>query len=549
MLAVAPAHAYKPTMAGGGWKVLVVLAAAQFLMVLDQAVMNVSISQLVDDFDSDVTTIQGVITLYSLVMAALMIAGGKMGDIWGRRRAFGIGHAIYGVGTTLTALAWSVPVLTLGWSVLEGIGAALVLPALAALTARSFQGADRALAYGVLGGVSGAGIAVGPILGGWVTTNLTWRVVFAGELIVVLFILATFRRIPDDRGRPGAQLDGVGAVLSALGLAAVVLAVLNASTWGWLQPRNSPVTPFGFSLTPFLIAAGAGVLALFRAWERRREALEREPLVHLRLLRVASLRGGLTMFLFQNLILMGIFFAVPLYLQIVQGFDAFETGLRMLPVSVALFVTALLGSRLSGRFAPRLLVRVGIVLLVLASLLLLATIEPEIDSVPFGIGMAVLGVGMGLVVSQLGNVVQSAVGEDDRSEAGGLQYTAQQLGASLGTALIGAVVISMLIASFSGEVADNPRISAAVQEQVSVRLTGDVSFVSTDQVRAAAEEAGVDAAEADALVGDYADSQLVALKTGLLVTALLACAAFLATGSLPAPARARTAGERARLPA
>src|SRR3954453_9848903 len=172
--------------AGGHWDVLVVLGAAQFIMVLDQAVMNVSISQLVADFDTDVTTIQGVITFYSLVMAALMISGGKLGDLWGRRRAFGIGLVIYGLGSLLTAVSWSVPVLTLGWSVLEGVGAALVLPALAALTARRFEGKERALAYGVLGGVSGAGIAIGPILGGWVTTELTWRLVFAGEVVVVL---------------------------------------------------------------------------------------------------------------------------------------------------------------------------------------------------------------------------------------------------------------------------------------------------------------------------------------------------------------------------
>jgi EmrB/QacA subfamily drug resistance transporter len=523
-------------MANGGWKILVVLAAAQFLMVLDQAVMNVSISQLVEDFDTEVTTIQAVITLYSLVMAALMIAGGKVGDIIGRRRAFAIGHAIYGVGSLLTALAWSVPVLTLGWSVLEGIGAALVLPALAALTARSFQGADRALAYGVLGGVSGAGIAVGPILGGWVTTNLTWRVVFAGEVLVVAYILLSYRRLPDDRGRPGAQLDTVGALLSAAGLAAIVLAVLNASTWGWLEPRNSPIEPFGFSLTPFLIAAGVCVLALFCAWQRRREARQREPLVHLALLRVAALRGGLVMFMFQNLILMGIFFAIPLYLQIVQGFDAFETGLRMLPVSVTLFVTALLGSRLSSRVSPRLLVRVGTILLMIASLLLLGTIEPEIDDVPFAIAMGVFGIAMGLIVSQLGNVVQSAVGEEDRSEAGGLQYTAQQLGASLGTALIGAVVISGLISSFSASVSANPEISAAVQQQVSVRLEGNVSFVSSDQVRAGAEAAGIDPATTDTLVDHYSDSQLRALKTGLLVAALLSLAAFLSSGSLPARA-------------
>src|SRR3954452_25194755 len=152
-------------MTSKGWRILAVLGAAQFLMVLDQAVMNVSISQLVKDFDTDVTTIQAVIALYSLVMAALMMAGGKMGDILGRRRAFTCGHVIYGVGSLLTAVAWSVPALALGWSVLEGVGAALVLPALVALTARSFEGSSRALAYGVLGGVSGAGIAIGPILG------------------------------------------------------------------------------------------------------------------------------------------------------------------------------------------------------------------------------------------------------------------------------------------------------------------------------------------------------------------------------------------------
>ena len=538
-------------MARAAWKVLLVLGAAQFLMVLDQAVMNVSISQLVDDFDTSVTTIQAVITLYSLVMAALMISGGKVGDIIGRRRAFGIGHVIYGCGSALTAAAWSVPALMLGWSVLEGIGAALVLPALAALTGRMFAGRQRALAFGVLGGVSGAGIAVGPILGGWCTTNLSWRVVFAGEVVVVIGILLGLRFIPKDEGRSDTKLDTVGAVLCSLGLGLVVFGVLEASTWGWLRPHNSPIEPFGFSLTPFVVAGGLAVLGAFRAWERRREAQHREPLVHFRLFRIAPLRGGLAMFLFQNLILLGIFFAVPLYLQIVQGFDALETGVRMLPASVALFVTALLGARLSGRLAPRTIVRVGVLLLIAASVVLMSTIEPNIDTVPFAVGMALLGIAMGLIVSQLGNVVQSAVGEEDRSEAGGLQYTAQQLGASLGTALIGAVVISGLVAAFSTNVADNPKISAEAQQQVSVRLENDVSFVSTDEVRTAAHEAGIDEASTNEIVDSYADAQLKALKTGLLFAGLLAVAAFFATGSLPAragPSPETAAAEEAPAP-
>ena len=336
----------------GKRSVLITLAAAQFLMVLDQSVMNVSISQLVEDFDTTVTTIQAVITLYSLTMAALMVTGGKLGDIWGRRRAFRIGLVIYGAGSALTALSWSVPTLALGWSILEGVGAALVLPALVALTAGNFEGKARAAAYGVLGGVAGAGIAVGPILGGWVTTNLTWRLVFAGEVVLVIAILLGTRLLrepPAERVTGG--LDWVGSVLSALGLSLVVFAVLQSSNWGWLQPRNSPITPLGFSLVPFVIAGGVIVLAGFRAWERRRERNGLAPLVNFKLLRIPSLRSSLGMFLAQNAILLGIFFTVPLYLQVVQGYDAFKTGVQMLPVSIAMLVTAMGASRLASRWS------------------------------------------------------------------------------------------------------------------------------------------------------------------------------------------------------
>ncbi|HET8639500.1 MAG TPA: MFS transporter, partial [Solirubrobacterales bacterium] len=404
------------------WGVLIVLAAAQFLMVLDQAVMNVAISQLVADFDTTVTTIQTVIAFYALVMAGLMLTGGKLGDLWGRRRAFAIGLCIYGSGSALTAASWSVPSLMFGWSILEGIGAALVLPAMVALVAANFEDRDRALAYGVLGGVAGAGIAVGPILGGWATTELSWRVVFAGEVVVGIGILLGTRLIREaPRPAARARLDWVGGALSALGLGLVVLGVLQASNWGWLHPRSSPLEPFGFSLTLFVIAAGGVVLAAFAAWERRREGRGEEPLLHLPLLRVPSLRGGVSMLLAQNLVLMGVFFTVPLFLQIVLGLDALETGVRMLPASAGLFISALAGSALAKRFSARTLVRAGLLILLVAVLLLLDTIEPQLDNASFLTAMGVLGTGMGLIVSQLGNVVQSSVGERDRSEAGGLQ--------------------------------------------------------------------------------------------------------------------------------
>ncbi len=516
------------------WGILAVLGAAQFLMVLDQAVMNVAISQLVEDFDTTVTTIQMVIALYALVMAALMVTGGKLGDIWGRRRAFTIGLCIYAVGSALTAASWSVPSLILGWSVLEGIGAALVIPALLALVAGNFEGPKRALAYGVLGGVAGAGIAVGPILGGWATTELSWRVVFVGEVVVAALILIGARKLtdPEREGRK-PQLDWVGSVLAALGLSTVVIGVLQASNWGWLKPLNSPVEPFGFSLTPFMIAAGLLILAGFRAWQRHREEGGQDPLVHFRMFGIPSFRGALSMLLAQNLILMGIFFTVPLYLQVVLGLDALETGIRMLPASIGLFIAALGGSRLAGRFAPRPIVRVGLAVTLVSTLMLLAVVEPDLNNGPFLAAMGVLGLGMGLVVSQLGNVGQSAVTDDDRSEAGGLQSTAQQLGSSLGTALLGAVVLTGLISAFTANIEADERVSSEVEAQVATEVGGGVSFVSSDEVRASAADAGVDTATADALVENYEDAQLNALKTAFLFAAFIVVASFWSTRRLP----------------
>jgi EmrB/QacA subfamily drug resistance transporter len=516
------------------WAVLAVLAAAQFLMVLDQAVMNVAISQLVEDFDTTVTTIQAVIALYALVMAGLMLTGGKLGDIFGRRRVFAVGLVIYGIGSGLTAASWSVPSLMFGWSILEGIGAALVLPALVALVAGTYRDRDRAVAYGVLGGVAGAGIAVGPILGGWVTTDFTWRYVFVGEVLVAIGILLGTRLMAEPERAPGKPtLDWVGSVLSASGLAVLVFGVLQASNWGWLAPRSSPITPFGFSLTPFVIAAGGALIAAFVSWERRRETRGEEPLLHLDLLKIPSLRGGVAMFLAQNLVLMGIFFTIPLFLQIVQGLDALETGIRMLPASVGLFVSAIVGSALATRFAPKPLVRAGLALVFVSTLLLMGTIEPELDNASFLFAMGVLGVGMGLVVSQLGNVVQSAIGDEQRSEAGGLQNTAQQLGSSLGTALLGAIVITGLITAFTTNVADDPQISDRVEQQVEVQLSAGGSFVPSHEVREAAKSERLSPRTTDALVSHYEDAQLEALKLAFLVAALLVLASLWSTRRLP----------------
>ncbi len=528
------------------WGALAVLAVAQFLMVLDQAVMNVSISQLVEDFDTTVTVIQAVITLYSLIMAALMVTGGKVGDLLGRRRALGIGLVIYASGSALTAVAWSVPVLGLGWSVLEGIGAALVLPALVALIAGNYEGRDRTIAFAVIGGVAGVGIAVGPILGGWLTTDYTWRLVFIGEVVLSIGILASLRLVTEPpRPERTPRLDAVGSVLSAVGLGLVVFGVLQASTWGWLVPDASPVTPFGFALTPFVVAAGLAVIAVFVWWQRRRVDAGRDPLVRLELLRVPALRAGLQTFLAQNLVLLGVFFSIPLYLQLVVGLNALETGIRMLPVSIAMFVTSLSGSVLATRASARTIVRTGLGVLVVALGLLLGALQPTLEGASFGLAMAVLGVGMGLIASQLGNVVQSAVGPEARSEAGGLQWTAQQLGSSLGVAFIGAVVLTGLSATFLTQVDQDPRIADEVAEQVSVRVAGGIDFVPTDVVAEAAEEAGLDPETRTALLEGYGSAQLLALKAGLLAAMALSLLALLFTRHLPS---ARTPAPTADVP-
>jgi MFS family permease len=510
-------------------------------MVLDTSVMNVSISQLVEDFDTEVTAIQAVITLYTLVMAAFMITGGKLGDMFGRRRVFGIGLVIYGTGSAITAAAPVLWVLALGWSVVEGLGAALVLPALAALVGGAYHGRDRAVAYGVIGGLAGAGIAVGPLLGGWLTTYLTWRLVFAGEVALVVAMLALLGWIPKDppRAKERPRLDVVGTLLSAGGLALVVLGVLQSSSWGWLRPRNPPFTVLGFSPTVFVIAAGGVLLVLLRAWENRlweRQAAREHgpaPLIRFSLFGIASLRSGLTMLLNQNLILLGLFFAIPLYLQVVQGFDAFETGLRLLPVSVTMLVSAMTGPLLSRVASPRTVVRIALIVLLVSILWLIGSIDPHIDDVSFAFAMAVLGLGMGLLASQLGNVVQSSVGESERSEVGGLQYTAQNLGSSLGTALIGSILISALVAAFTTQIEDNPQISAATREEAGIRMEAGVSFVSADQVRAGAEAAGLPPSEVDAVVDSYAQAQLNSLKAAILAAAGITLASLAFTRHLP----------------
>ncbi len=525
----------------GRWTAVGILAAAQFVMVLDSSVMNVSITQIVEDLDTTIQGVQLAITAYTLVMAAFMLVGAKIGDIWGRERAFAIGLAVYGAGSLTTALSPNLPVLLFGWSLIEGLGAVMVIPAIAALIAANYEGKDRALAYGIIGGVAAAAIAVGPVIGGFVTTTWTWRLVFVGEVFAVVAILLLRGRLkPSPKADPAPQLDVVGAALSAIGLALAVFGILGSSSWGWIWPKGAltiggiEITPFGFSVVPFLILGGLIFLGLFSEWEERRERRGEDALVDLSMLSIATLRAGLTSLGMQQLILLGTFFILPVYLQTVLGLDAFETGLKLLPMSATMLVAALLGPKIAARRSPRRVVQGGLVALAIAAFGLVSTVDATLDSTAFAVALAVFGVGVGLLASQLGNVIMSSVAPEQTNEAGGLQGTAQNLGASLGTALIGAIMLGALSGGFAERVAQNPAISPDVQSALTeLATTQGLDVLPVAQVEDQLLAAGVPADEAAAIADDYAVAQVDALKVALLAVAIFAVLGLWFTRRLP----------------
>jgi MFS family permease len=527
------------------WVPMVILALAQFVMTLDSSVMNVSISQIVEDLDTSIQGVQSAITLYTLVMAAFMLFGAKLGDILGRNRAFAIGLAIYGVGSLTTALSPDLTVLLVGWSGIEGLGAVFVIPAIAALIAANYEGKERALAYAMIGGITAIAVAAGPLIGGWFTTNLSWRWVFAGETVVVIAILLARGQIakaPQAEHRP--KLDVVGVALSATGLGLIVLAILKSSTWGLIAPRGAltingtEITPLGFSVVPFMVLAGAAALGAFVMWEERRERQGRDRLLDTALLRIVQLRAGLSTLLGQQLVLMGTFFVIPVYLQVVLGFDAFETGKRLLPLSVAMLVAALAGPRVASRRSPRTVCQAGLIAVSAGAIVMLATLDVTLHDPGFKIALALIGIGAGLLASQLGNVIMSSVDPSKTSETGGLQGTAQNLGASLGTAIIGAVLIVGLTNGFHARIADNPALPASVRDTIVTNTTKGIDIAPVADVHQLALDAGLPEDQASVVSTAYGEAQLEALRRSLGAVALIAMLSLWFTRKLPRSALA-----------
>jgi MFS family permease len=522
-----------PRPSAGGQVVLLTLAAAQFLMTLDSSVMNVSIATVAKDVGTTVTGIQFAITLYTLVMAAFMITGGKLGQILGRKRAFMIGCVVYGCGSSITALAKSLPVLIIGWSVLEGLGAALIMPAVVALVATNFGPSERPRAYGLVASAGAIAVAVGPLVGGLFTTYLSWRWVFVGEVIIVLGILLLSRRMADSPAVPGVRLDPVGTLLSAAGLGMIVYGVIRSGTWGFVQPKPDAPQWLGTSLVIWLLLGGGGVLALFALWESRRVRRHQAALVDPSMLRVPRLQGGLTSFFFQFLLQSGLFFVIPLFLSVALGLSAVATGVRLLPLSITLLASAVGVPRLFPRTSPRRIVRVGFGLLFLGIVALLAALDSGAGADVVTGPLLLAGLGVGTLASQLGSVTVSAVPDSQSGEVGGVQNTVTNLGASIGTALSGAILIAVLTTTFLGSVAANPAIPKEMSARAQVELSAGIPFVSDADLNATLEKAGVPPATAQAVVDENAQSRINGLRAALAVLALIALVALALTRRLP----------------
>src|SRR5215216_1091355 len=513
--------------------VLLTLAAGQFVMALDTTVMNTAIATVAKDLDTTVTGIQTAITMYTLVMASLMITGGKVGEIVGRKRAFTIGCVIYAAGSLTTALSQNLTTLMIGWSGLEGLGAVLIMPAIVALVATNFGKPGRPRAYGLVAAAGAIAAALGPLIGGIFTTYASWRWVFAGEVLIIAAILLLARRVNDRPAEEGVKLDLVGTALSALGLGMIVFALLKSGTWGLVQPKPAAPQWLGLSPVIWLILGGFVILALFLRWEAHRIDRGQGSLINPKLLRNVQMRSGVIAFLFMFLVQAGTFFVVPLFLSVALGLSAVETGVRLLPMSLTLLLFAVGVPKFRPDANPRRVVNGGFILIFGGLLLLVGLLDIDAGAGVTSGPLLLIGSGLGAMASQLGSVTVSAVSDEQSGEVGGLQNTGTQLGASIGTALAGAILISALTASFFSSIQNNPAIPDKLAVNAQSQLATGVPFVSDKDLQTALEKADVPKDTANAVVDENAEARITGLRSALALLALISMLALLFTRGLP----------------
>jgi MFS family permease len=436
---------------GAAWAMILPLALAQFIASYAATNMNVAITAIAADLGTTVAGVQTAITLFTLVMAALMIPGSKLTDIWGRKTCFLAGLAIYGTGGLLALASQGITLLIIGYSLFEGVGSALMIPPVYILITVAFPDVgSRARYFGVVSGAGGLGAAAGPLIGGLVTSAVSWRASFGLQVAVVAWIVLLARKISDPvRPGPVRRFDLSGAILSAAGLFFVVLGLLQSRTYGFGKSRqnltiNGTVVIGKGSISPvwILVAIGAVFLLWFFLHTRARERKHADVLLPLRLFRNKISNLGLGTQLSQWLILQGSFFAVSVYLQEVDGYNAIKTGLMLTPATIGILAASAGADRFARRYSQRWLIIAGFTITATGMILLLSLVRAHSAILTWVPGLLLFGAGVGVMLTSSVNVVQSSFPATDQGEISGLSRSVSNLGSSLGTALVGSILVA-----------------------------------------------------------------------------------------------------------
>lgn len=526
-------------MAGNLSKSLViVMALGMFVVVLDNTIMNVSISALVEDLNTTVSGVQAAIALNALMMAAFVLMGGKLADIMGMKKTFMTGVLFYICGSLLGSISNNLAVFILGWCAIQGFGAALMLPNINTIIRKYISGAERVKAYATMGGINALAMAVGPLIGGFLTTYLSWRWAFRLEVFVLLAVIFMSKVIPKDiLGRVRPTLDKVGVLWQAAAMIFLVLGVLLISDYGVFMAKQPliiagyEIAPFGLSIVPILWAVGSLCLMAFIRWENKLKAAGKDALVDLSLFSIKDFVAGLNVRFIQVALMAGTTFVVPLYLQVTYGISAFETGFILMGLTAGLLITAMRGTRVRLQILPKVKVQWGF-LGAIAGIFVMMGYMYVGDS-PRGMlpGLFVYGLGMGLVVSQIVNLVMTAITPKQTAEASGIASTAETLASAVGTAVIGSILVVALTGGVVRMVQSSTVFPAELKTEISNQMAASVEIMSTADLSALVQENGVYEAE---VVRIYDTSRDNAFMITLMAMTFFAFVAYLLAKRLPA---------------
>lgn len=469
------------------WTPLIAASVAQFVMVVDTSMMAVAVPAITKELGTTVGHVQFAIALYPLITGALMLTGGKVGSLLGARRAFLISSFVFGIGAVISVFAINVTMLTLGWAVVEGLGAAVLNPLLYVLIIRTYSGRQRVTGFGVLSGVGATASAVGPIIGGFFTTYLTWRLGFGLQVVGILLAIAIVffaksgeekEDAPDEEAVSKDDIDWMGTLLSALGFTLVTIGVILAPQYGWWDTRRPftlgelTLNPFGLSPVPFLVLIGLICFVLFLHWSKRRIKAGKEALLRPELLSIRQFRLGITVEGIANMTFDGLMFMMPLFFQIAVGLTAFTTGLALLPISISMLSISLLVSQLTRRWSSKALVQAGLGILIAGLIWFWSVIQPGMTASSSIGAFLLIGLGAGAVIALMSAITLGAVPRDASGEASSVSRANMRIARSLGTAVIGSAFLSMSYGNIVDGVLKetNTRVTPEQRNQLVVEL-------------------------------------------------------------------------------